>query len=385
MNSFPDVEDDEQVLELLQYAQSRIEGPADFAERQAAVLKKGQAGDVLSALAAHAPALMTGPDETEYIFNAMARLVHTLVADKDRAAATRSIAAALGSPSTKGHELSRMKALANLFNSFPASSPSRYDIYLQVVELAATSKNSAVVAGQLKNVDAWLDQWKADAQQRQVLYKKIADLLQAADNRTEHQRFLVKYLQTFNGANETKLREARDDATALVVRALADDSTFDVSDIVALDAVRELKTTKLSEVLHIFESGSSADLDAWLKANPRQLDTIGLNEEEFRRKVGLMTLASLCASNSTLTFKQIADELKVAEDDVESWVIDGIRAGLVEAKIDELNSKIAVSRSTYTKFGDEQWKDLKAKLGAWRSNISSVQSTLESVLQQARV
>lgn len=36
-----------------------------------------------------------------------------------------------------------------------------------------------------------------------------------------------------------------------------------------------------------------------------------------------------------------------------------IRAGLVEVKIDELNEKLFVSRSTYTDFGPAQWLEVQ--------------------------
>lgn len=36
-----------------------------------------------------------------------------------------------------------------------------------------------------------------------------------------------------------------------------------------------------------------------------------------------------------------------------------IRAGLAEVKIDELNEKLIVSRSTHTEFGAQQWQELQ--------------------------
>ena len=81
-----------------------------------------------------------------------------------------------------------------------------------------------------------------------------------------------------------------------------------------------------------------------------------------------------------------------------------VRAGLVEAKIDELNAKIIVrfvgavwavvarlllthqnamcSRSTFTAFGINQWRDLKVRLEAWQKNISDVQRVLSTVKLQ---
>ena len=47
----------------------------------------------------------------------------------------------------------------------------------------------------------------------------------------------------------------------------------------------------------------------------------------------------VCAKATTITFAAVSKALEVEEDDVELWTIEAIKAGLVEARIDEVAEK----------------------------------------------
>lgn len=87
----------------------------------------------------------------------------------------------------------------------------------------------------------------------------------------------------------------------------------------------------------------------------------------------LMSVACLCLFVLfTLSHNQIGAE------DVEEWVVKAITAGLVDARIDELKKVVVVSRYSQREFGDENWRQLAARLTTWRSNVAAMLDTLQS-------
>ena len=93
----------------------------------------------------------------------------------------------------------------------------------------------------------------------------------------------------------------------------------------------------------------------------------------------LLDLASLCAQSvsAEVSYKDIAQVLDVNVDDVESWVIDVIRAGLVSGKLSQVSQSFRVYRSTYRTFDHAQWASLEQRLTQWQSSIQTLLQTME--------
>lgn len=64
--------------------------------------------------------------------------------------------------------------------------------------------------------------------------------------------------------------------------------------------------------------------------------------------------------------------LQVPSEDVEIWVIDTIRAGLVEGKLSQLNQVFLVHRCSYRVFGEKQWVEVQGRLDTWRASLEGV-------------
>jgi translation initiation factor 3 subunit M len=64
--------------------------------------------------------------------------------------------------------------------------------------------------------------------------------------------------------------------------------------------------------------------------------------------------------------------LDISKDDVELWLIDVIRAGLVEGKLSQARQELLVHRSTYRTFGREEWEELDSRLEDWKVALETV-------------
>eukprot|EP00696_Hemimastix_kukwesjijk_P006593 gnl/Hemi2/18339_TR6077_c1_g1_i1.p2 gnl/Hemi2/18339_TR6077_c1_g1~~gnl/Hemi2/18339_TR6077_c1_g1_i1.p2 ORF type:complete len:120 (+),score=37.68 gnl/Hemi2/18339_TR6077_c1_g1_i1:77-436(+) len=96
----------------------------------------------------------------------------------------------------------------------------------------------------------------------------------------------------------------------------------------------------------------------------------------------LNALTSLAAEHTELPYSAIAAALKVDESEVETWVIRAISAKLIEAKMNQLKRTVVISHFTPHEFTMAQWKQLGARLAAWRENIHALRGVLQTTLQQ---
>ena len=54
------------------------------------------------------------------------------------------------------------------------------------------------------------------------------------------------------------------------------------------------------------------------------------------------------------------------------WLIDVIRAGLVEGKLSQARQELLVHRSKYRTFGKAEWEELDSRLEDWKIALEQV-------------
>ena len=58
------------------------------------------------------------------------------------------------------------------------------------------------------------------------------------------------------------------------------------------------------------------------------------------------------------------------------WVIDVIRAGLVEGKLSQQKQVFLVHRTTYRVFGEKQWREVATRLEQWKESLRGVKEVI---------
>jgi len=159
-------------------------------------------------------------------------------------------------------------------------------------------------------------------------------------------------------------------AKDVVLRAVSMENYFAFEDLLQYNSIQKLKGTEEFELLDVFLNGTLSTYQTFATAHTSLIKDADKNIHKMR----LLSLASLGSENLSreLTYAEIASNLQISEDEVEMWVIDVIRAGLVEAKLDQLNKTVIVHRSIYRVFGKEQWKKLSTSLSAWKENLNEI-------------
>jgi translation initiation factor 3 subunit M len=167
--------------------------------------------------------------------------------------------------------------------------------------------------------------------------------------------------------------------------AISIPSIFDFYGLASLPCIKQFQAEKnpAYDFIQIFIQGDLASYRAfvknhstWLSENGTCQDTCAnadIDEAKAERKARLMTVASLANTPSrTLSYSTISSTLEIPPEDVELWLIDVIRAGLVEGKLSQARQELLVHRTTCRAFGREQWEELDSRLEQWKVAIENV-------------
>jgi len=240
----------------------------------------------------------------------------------------------------------------------------------------------------MKNLESWLTSWQMDKEEQRKLYLAISDVASNAGEEKHSYQYLLKALRTTQDGDDASSDEAKSLTIRALTTALNDPHCFDFSDLTALDSTQALRKSSDSTWFDLLEVFSSDTLDDYADFNESHSDFVSshsLDAALLERKMRLLTLASLAASagqSRALPYAQIAKALRVPAEDVEMWVIDVIRAGLVEGKLSQSSQTFLIHRSTYRVFGENQWREVASRLDMWRSSLTGVLAVIREQKEQ---
>ncbi|KAE8268805.1 hypothetical protein A4X09_0g3542 [Tilletia walkeri] len=318
------------------------------------------------------------------------------------------------------------------------------------VSSSSSSSSTSAASVLLYSLPAWLAQWSLDEGRKQEVLKQVADiLLKQTDDATaagdeadpsaaaRTLAFHKLYLRFLDAASTEAGDASTSAAETTVALALRLPHVFDFPSLLESRAILGLEKsnaplwTLLVEVV-LAPGGRGQRFESWKAKNGGLLSKIGVQEAVLVRKIRLLDIASLCAaqvysdtaaaaaaaaaaavaaqqqptedtkSPAEVAYSLIASSALPSEpaEDVETWVIDVIRAGLVSGKLSQVNEVFRVYRvssviplvefSASQKGGEgvfsrKQWEVLEVKLGAWRESISRMLETLGAAAKQQQV
>lgn len=283
-----------------------------------------------------------------------------------------------------------LSVLTTIFNIIPKSSEIRYHVFLAIVRAiknsSSISSSFETLTPQLASLDSWFQDWETDEEDQRTLLLTVADLASDAGDTEQSYAYLIRALRTFPSA-EVSTEEARNLSLRAAKAALSNPTHFEFQDLLSLDSVQALsKSDPLwFEILEIFSSEQLDDYVDFLETNRDFVEEANLPNVVLDRKIRLLTLTSLASATSSrsVPYEAIKRALQIPEEEVEMWVIDVIRAGLVEGKLSQLNKVFMIHRSTYRVFSDKQWTEVQSRLDTWRGSIENVLGILKAAREQS--
>lgn len=306
----------------------------------------------------------------------------------------------------------RLRLLSIVYNVAPHKA-AKLETFSRIIGYAGATGQLQQLGGVFTGAANWTTKWGLTDAEARPLFLQSYKALSAAGNAEDAQAFLIRYLMTFEKeehASPAELEASKEHAVAAAlgfIRAPAVSQRSNLSHLRVIQALSaDPQVAKLHELLNIFSSGSVADFKAFVADAANAAFMAGLGGVSIEQSMETMRLLTLCSLGSAvvglsasgsaagagaggaaaaaggkpqvLSYEAVAEALQVPEAEVESWVVRAIARGLLDARMDQMGRTVSVTRSLQRAFGPAQWSVLQAKLRAWRENVSSLLTTVES-------
>ncbi|KAI0722590.1 PCI-domain-containing protein [Earliella scabrosa] len=270
--------------------------------------------------------------------------------------------------SSPDHTSTKYRILSNLFNAIPRRSALRLPVYKTLLELASGNDELDTLGLSQSDVEKWLSEWEVSPEEKSDFLKLLVDAFQKAGQSISSFKYQLAYVRSLPPSSA---QSAAIDAVAAAFRLT---TFFDFDSLFRLDAVVAAKDHELFALLQIFLNDSLAQYKSWAESHSDAFSKYELDNALLERKIRLLTLATLAFQNigRDVPYSIIAAALQVELTQVESWVIDAIRAGLISGKLSQTTQTLHVTRATARAFEREQWEVLEKRLQAWKTGLASV-------------
>ncbi|KAJ1880189.1 hypothetical protein H4R99_000908 [Coemansia sp. RSA 1722] len=274
-----------------------------------------------------------------------------------------------------------LKVLNNLYNVLvaqQASGDSRAAVFSGMISVAQKAGLLGSLVPLVPRLGAMFGEWnvKVDVKER-----VLVELQRAFDDgalANEAYETETVFLETL-GLESARAVEV---AASAIVRFANLPAVCDIDALASISCVQELsKQGKLGdagELLNVLLASEYKQWKQYCVDDASKLARLGVDVERAGDKVRLLTVASLAAENlgRDVPFAAVSEAIEVEDEEVELWIIDVIRAGLIQGKMNQVSRTLLPTRSTYRVFGQEQWKLLDQRLAQWKLSLESLQPVI---------
>ncbi|KZP06729.1 PCI-domain-containing protein [Athelia psychrophila] len=280
------------------------------------------------------------------------------------------------SSSPSQQSATRYRILSNLFNATPRKSALRLPVYNALLQVATANNQLDILGLSIEDVEKWLAEWSITSEDKSAFLKSIVDAYTNADQPLISYQYKLFYVRSLGPASDAG-KTAAVDAIATALRL---PTVFDFDPLLKLDAVVAAKDSELFSLLQIFLNEGLPEFNAWEGSHAGVLEQHQLDKAQLERKIRLLTLASLGFQHigQDLPYATIASALQIDATEVEKWVIDVIRVGLLSGKLSQNTQTLHVIRSAARTFEHDQWQALEKRLVAWKAGLAAVLEVVAS-------
>ncbi|KAJ1830750.1 hypothetical protein LPJ63_004739 [Coemansia sp. RSA 2711] len=270
-----------------------------------------------------------------------------------------------------------LRVLNNLYN---LADSSRAQVFSSMIVLAVRTHMLATLVPQISQLPKLLSEWSASSDEKADVVVALRNALDAEQLGNEAYEAELAFLEAVGAANAQSVAVA----TSAIVRFANLSAVCDIDALASLDSVQELsKGGKLGPAGDLLNALLTFDFKQWSQFAADKaalLSELGVDSDKAGDKMRLLTVASIAADNlgQDVPFSQVSQAIAVDEEDVEMWIIDVIRSGLMQGKMNQVSRTLVPTRSTYRTFGAQQWQLLAERLDQWKSSLESLQPVINN-------
>ncbi|THH12263.1 hypothetical protein EW145_g113 [Phellinidium pouzarii] len=358
---------EEQIRELVEYIarpKSDTDRPA-FIEPFAGALKTAEDGNLLE----------EDEERKRKLILQVLQAVDSLGEGSDKVS---RILDAISHNSSSERAYVKYRVLANLFNAIPRISPARLVVCEALIKLTAENNELDILQLFPADVERWLKEWGVSAETKSEFYKNVAEIFSKASRPETAYAFSVSYVRSLSSS-----AAAESASLQLIAMALRLPTVFNFDSLFKLENIQALSSHSLVGLLRILEKQGLGEFKAWQGNNQSILEEYQLNAKELERKIRLLKLSELGCTKigQNVSYVEIASALHIEVSEVEKWVIDVIRVGLLSGKLSQTSQTLLVVRASPRGFTVEQWAALESRLLVWKESLSGIQNVLSAARQ----
>ncbi|GAA5882306.1 hypothetical protein JCM16303_004062 [Sporobolomyces ruberrimus] len=285
----------------------------------------------------------------------------------------------------------RYATLATLFNSLPSSSASlnqlRLAVLLKLISYAAQNDDYAVILPALSKFEHYLVSWgygpgTHGEEEGNAAVSQVVDVLVQKGKLVEARSLLVSHLSSpsaVDGRSATPSSSASQLASSLIALSLALPNEYDFASLTTsrFPSLASPSSPELKQLLEVYQKG---DLSSFQSISfPVSVASLTLEKEQLQKKLRLIKLAELCSERvgETVQYGEIAKALDLQTDgdegeEVETWVIDAIRASLLTGRLSQPTQSLSITRALPRSFESKHWSTIEQRLQSWRKSLDAI-------------
>jgi hypothetical protein len=203
-----------------------------------------------------------------------------------------------------------------------------------------------IIIENVKKIEEISSEWAMSVDERRELYRECAVTLDKHDEPVAAFRVMIAFLKLYEKSTEAELvsQKIEQQAKRCVVLGVKVPTVIDFNDILQLTAVKHLqgRDKEVFDFMSLFTSTDSKEFEGKVKGFAKLMAEEKLDMEDVIRKKQYIQICSLKLENSNHAYSDLATILNITKDDVEAWAIEAIAAGIIDAKIDQINEEIVI-------------------------------------------
>lgn len=317
--------------------------------------------------------------ELEMVLNSLLSLIIISSDEKISKLVTTFCESIEKAPLAEHFGIVKLRILSNLFHGLISTSKDRYTVYIHLAKCSLQVRNLQYLPIDLKVVKAYLDTWKSNQEETQILYRLLFEALSHASDSVNSLKVVTELLGTYTKENASK---SRDDAHKCIVYCINDPNIFVFDSLLLLEPIKYLEGELIHNLFTIFVSGKLKQYLEFYEAHKSFFGTFGMSHEKNIDKMRILNLMTLAENSKELPFDLLQEQLQITADEIESFVIDAIRTKCIRCKIDHLGKTVTVMSVSYRTYTKAHWGVLKEKLDKWKDNLFLVNQNLTNLLAQ---
>jgi translation initiation factor 3 subunit M len=214
------------------------------------------------------------------------------------------------------------------------------------------------------------------------MYINIYDTLKSGELSIQAYEFILLYLASFT--KDQVNDQAKEYGQVALKDAISIPEVLNFEDLFLTAPVQALSELPLFNLAKVFLDQDLAQYISFVDSNANLAQELSLNKENDLHKLRLLTLTNLGTERLSvpIPYSEVAAKLQIEASEVEMWVIDVIRYGLIEAKINQHDETVIISRATHRSFTKDNWENLDQALTNWKDSLHQVIQILKTSSNQ---